>query len=67
MAAINIANVGRKPYIPLDCYLIEIMQNVRKTKAGVKAYPKKPARKAYPKISSAKTKTGWKLFRKKQI
>ena len=27
-AAINIANVGRKPYIPLHAYIIEIMQKI---------------------------------------
>jgi len=26
--AFNIANVGRKPYIPLDCYIIEILQDL---------------------------------------
>jgi DNA modification methylase len=26
--AFNIANVGRKPYIPLDCYVIEILQGL---------------------------------------
>ncbi|MHA1673290.1 MAG: DNA-methyltransferase [Promethearchaeota archaeon] len=28
LAAVNIANVGRKPYIPLDCYVIEILQDI---------------------------------------
>ncbi len=28
VAAVNIANVGRKPYIPLDCYVIEILQEI---------------------------------------
>jgi site-specific DNA-methyltransferase (adenine-specific) len=27
-AAINIANIGRKPYIPLHAYIIEIMHNI---------------------------------------
>jgi site-specific DNA-methyltransferase (adenine-specific) len=27
-AAINIANVGRKPYIPLDCYIIDILHRI---------------------------------------
>ncbi|MHA1698766.1 MAG: DNA-methyltransferase, partial [Promethearchaeota archaeon] len=28
ICAINIANVGRKPYIPLDCYVIQILINI---------------------------------------
>ncbi|MHA1997834.1 MAG: DNA-methyltransferase [Promethearchaeota archaeon] len=26
--AFNIANVGRKPYLPLDCYVIQILHNI---------------------------------------
>jgi len=28
ICAVNIANVGRKPYIPLDCYVIQILYNI---------------------------------------
>lgn len=28
VCALNIANVGRKPYLPLDCYIIQIMNEI---------------------------------------
>ena len=28
IVAFNIANVGRKPYLPLDCYVIQILHNL---------------------------------------